>query len=136
MLQIVIALIAVIAIAALIFNLWKRFAADDMARFNATRRGSCRLVGKGELIDGSRHVPVALAIDNSTLFYENGDMSASLDLEYVKEVEYDNELSTGGNVPDGRVMRLRSVSQVFEFILDKATARQWEAILPAVHLAR
>ena len=135
MLQVVI-ILAVVAIAALAFNLWKRLGADDMARFNASRRGSCRLVGKGELIDGSRHVPVALAIDNSTLFYENVDMSASLDLEYVKEVEYDDELSTGGSIPDGKVMRLRSVSQVFEFILDKTSAPQWEAILPAVRLAR
>ena len=136
MLQTVIILVSIVAIAALAYNLWKRFAADDMARFNNGRRGSCRLVGKGELIDGSRHVPVALAIDNSTLFYENVDMSASLDLEYVKEVEYDNELSTGRSILEGKVMRLRSVSQVFEFILDKATAPQWEAILPAVRLAR
>ncbi|MGZ7042129.1 MAG: hypothetical protein ACXVH7_10100 [Thermoanaerobaculia bacterium] len=136
MLQIAVIVIAVAAIAVLGFNLWKRFAADDMARFNASRRGSCRLVGRGDLIDGSRHVPVALAIDNSTLFYENVDMSASVDLQFLKEVEYDNELSTGRSIPEGKVMRLRSVSQVFEFILDNATAPQWEAILPAVRLAR
>jgi hypothetical protein len=136
MLQIVIIVVSSIVVAVLAFNLWKRFAADGMQRLNDGRRGSCRLVGRGELIDGARHVPVALAINDSTLFYENSDMSATLDLEFVQEVEYDNELSTGQNITVGRVMRLRCFSKAFEFILDSATALQWEAILPAVRLAR
>ena len=136
MLQTMIILVSSIVIAVLSFNLLKRFASDGMARLNDGRRGSCRLVGRGELIDGSRHVPVALAINNSTLFYENLEMSASLDLEFVQEVEYDNELSTGRSITVGKVMRLRCFSKAFEFILDSATALQWEAILPAVRLAR
>jgi hypothetical protein len=136
MLQTFIILISSIVVAVLVFSLWKRFAADGMQRLNDGRRGSCRLVGRGELVDGSRHVPVALALNDSTLFYENDDMSATLDLEYVQEVEYDNELSTGQDVPVGKVMRLRCFSKAFEFILDSATALQWEAILPAVRMAR
>lgn len=136
MLQTIIILISSIAVAGLAFNLWRRFASDGMQKLNDGRRGSCRLVGRGELVDGTRHVPVALAINDSTLFYENEDMSATLDLEYVQEVEYDNELSTGQNIMVGKVMRLRCFSKAFEFILDAATALQWEAILPAVRLAR
>jgi hypothetical protein len=93
-------------------------------------------VGRGELIDGTRHIPVALALSASTLYYENADLSASLDLEYVEEVEYDDELMIGRAVAAGKVMRLRCFSKVFEFILDAATAPQWQAMLPAVRTAR
>jgi hypothetical protein len=125
-----------VVIAALAWNLWKRMGADGMQRLNDVRRASCRLVGKGELIDGTRHIPVALALSESTLFYENSELQASLDLESVDEVEYDTELMIGRSVDHGKVMRLRCVSKVFEFILDGATAPQWQAMLPAVRVAR
>ncbi|HEV8659027.1 MAG TPA: hypothetical protein VGS96_10380 [Thermoanaerobaculia bacterium] len=136
MLQTILILAAVIIVAALTFNLWKRMAADGMQRLNDGRRDSCRIVGRGELIDGTRHIPVALALSASTLYYENADLSASLDLEYVEEVEYDDELMIGRAVAAGKVMRLRCFSKVFEFILDAATAPQWQAMLPAVRTAR
>ncbi len=129
-------LAAAMVIAALGWNLWRHLAADDMQRLNKVRKSSCRLVGTGELVDGSRHVPVAMALSESTLYYENRDMTASLDLDRIEEVEYDNELVTGQNVAKGTVLRLRCVSKVFEFVLDSASVPQWQAALPAVRMAR
>jgi hypothetical protein len=129
-------LLSAVAVAALGWNLWKRMAADGMQRLNDERRSSCRIVGRGELVEGKQHIPVAMALSSSTLYYENADLNASLDLEYIEEVEYANELVTGQPVPDGKVMRLRCFSKVFEFVVDAASAAQWQAALPEVHLAR
>ncbi len=128
-------LFAVVAVAALSWSLWKRMAADSMQRLNDERRSSCRLVGRGELVDGKQHIPVAMALSTSTLFYENADLTASLDLVYVEEVEYVNELVTGQEVAGGKVMRLRCFSKVFEFVIDSASAAQWQAALPAIRSA-
>ncbi|HSP16336.1 MAG TPA: hypothetical protein VLV78_16430 [Thermoanaerobaculia bacterium] len=128
-------LLAVVAVAALVWNLWKRMAADGMQRLNDERRSSCRLVGRGELVDGKQHIPVAMALSAKTLYYENADLNASLELEYVEEVEYANELVTGQPVAGGKVMRLRCFSKVFEFVIDSAAAPQWQAVLPAVRAA-
>jgi hypothetical protein len=107
-----------------------------MKAFNEARRNSSRLVGTGELVDGSRHMPVALAITDSTFFYENADLSASLDLSSVEEVEYESELLTGQMVPSGKVMRLRSANTVIEFVVAATAVAQWQAVLPSVKLAR
>jgi hypothetical protein len=39
----------------------------------------------------------------------------------VREVEYDTELATGLAIADGRVLRLRSHSQTFEFVLPRSS---------------
>ena len=128
-------LAAAAAAAVLVWELSKRMAEDGMRRFNDERRNSCRLVGRGELVDGKQHIPVAMALSTSTLYYENADLTASLDLVYVEEVEYDDELMTGQAVAAGKVMRLRCFSKVFEFVIDSANAPQWQAVLPAVRAA-
>jgi hypothetical protein len=89
------------------------------------------MVGRGEFVDGNRHMAVALAVTNSTLFYENAAMQASLDLQWVREIEYDTELGTGGAVPGGKVLRLRSDSQTFEFVLPDDSVARWHLVLPA-----
>ena len=122
-------------VAFLTWNLSKRFAADSIQRFNDQRRDSCRVVGRAEFVDGSRHIPVALAINDQTLYYENSSMQASLDLKWIEEIAYDNELSTGQAIAHGQVLRLRSVSQGFEFILPADKVQTWQAILPSHRLA-
>ncbi len=81
-------------------------------------------------MDGNRHLAVALALTESTFFYENPEMEASIDLEWVREIEYDNELATGGMVAAGEVLRLRSDSQTFEFVVPNDTAARWHSVLP------
>lgn len=123
-------------IAFLGWVLWKQISGDGMKRLNDERRGSCRLVGRGEFVDGSRHIPVALAVSDSTLYYENSDWRGSLDLQDVEEIQYEDELMTGQAVGDSTVLRLRCFSKVFEFVIDHGTVPQWQIILPAVRLAR
>jgi hypothetical protein len=119
-----------VAVAFLLWNLYRRFGTDRIAQFNERRRSSSRMVGRGEFVDGNRHLDVALAVTQSTFFYENSDMQASLDLQWVREIEYDTELATGGVVDGGKVLRLRSDSQTFEFVLPNDTVARWHMMLP------
>ena len=121
---------AVVAVLFLGWNLYGRFGADRIAQLNDRRRGSSRMVSRGELVDGNRHIAVALAMTPSTFFYENSDMQASLDLQWVREIEYDTELATGGSVAGGKVLRMRSDSQTFEFVLPNDSVARWHMMLP------
>ena len=124
-------LAAGVVVAFLSWRLYRRLGADRIGELNTRRRTSSRLVGRGTFVDGSRHVDVALALTGSTLFYENRGMQASLDLQWVREIEYDTELATGGAVPGGKVLRLRSSSQTFEFVLPNDSVARWYLMLPA-----
>ena len=123
-----IAALAVIAILG--WFLYRRFGADRIAGLNEKRRASSRMVGRGEFVDGNRHLEVALAVTHTTFFYENADMQGSIDLDYIREIEYDNELATGSVPPSGKVLRLRSKSQTFEFILPADFVARWHMNLP------
>lgn len=124
-------LAAGVAVAFLAMNLYRRFRTDQIAVFNERRRGSSRMVGRGEFVDGNRHLDVALALAQSTFYYENADMQANLDLQFIREIEYDTALATGGPVAGGKVLRLRSDSQTFEFVLPDDTVARWHTALPA-----
>lgn len=121
---------AVVAVALLAWNLYRRFATDRIAVFNERRRAASKIVSRGEFVDGNRHLDVALALTQSTLFYENSDMEASIDLDWVREVEYDTELATGLAIETGKVLRLRSHSQTFEFVLPQEHVTRWHMLLP------
>ena len=122
--------VAVVAVTVLGWNLYRRFGTDRIEALNEKRRATSRLVSRGEFVDGSRHLDVALAVTQSTFFYENADMEASLDLDWIREIEYDTELATGTTPPAGKVLRLRSQSQTFEFILPEALVARWHMMLP------
>ena len=121
---------ALIAVAILGRSLYRRFATDRIAVFNEQRRSTSRLVGRAELVDGNRHLDVALALTPTTLFYENADMQASIDLDFVREIEYDTELATGTTPATGKVLRLRSNSQAFEFVIPNDVLARWHMMLP------
>jgi hypothetical protein len=121
---------AVAVIAFLAKMLFGRFGSDRIAKFNEQRRATSRMVSPGELVDANHRVPVALAVSQSTFFYENADTAGSIDLDWVNEIEYDTELSTGAMVEGGRVLRLRSHSQTFEFILPNDVVARWHMMLP------
>jgi len=125
-----ISLAAVVAAAFLAWNLFRRFGSDRLAVLNERRRLSSRMVGRGEYVDGNRHLEVALAVTHETFFYENSDMQASLDLQWIREIEYDNELAIGTVVKGGKVLRLRSHSQTFEFVLPNDSVARWHMMLP------
>jgi len=121
---------AVVVVGFLGWNLSRRFGTDRIEALNEKRRGTSRLVSRGEFIDGNRHLDVALAVTSSTFFYENADMEGSLDLQCVREIEYDTELATGTVPATGKVLRLRSNSQTFEFVLPNEVVPRWHLELP------
>ncbi|HEV7768506.1 MAG TPA: hypothetical protein VGQ76_26135 [Thermoanaerobaculia bacterium] len=123
-------IVAIITVAFLSWNLYRRFGADRLQALNEKRRATSRLVGRAEFVDGNRHLDVAIAVTQSTFFYENADMQASIDLQWVREIEYDSELSTGTTPPTGKVLRLRSHSQTFEFVLPEDVVARWHMMLP------
>lgn len=123
-------LLAGVVVALLSWNLYRRFGTDRIRALNEKRRATSRIVGRGELVDGSRHVEVALALTQSMLHYENADMQGSLDLHWVSEIEYDTQLVTGHAVGGGKVLRVRCHSQMFEFVLPEDTVARWHMMLP------
>jgi hypothetical protein len=81
---------AFVVIAHLGWNLVTRMAADRIQLFSDRWRSSSRLVSLGEFVDGGRHIPVPLALTQSTFFYENSDRSGALRccLAHGGNVEY------------------------------------------------
>jgi hypothetical protein len=121
---------AAAVVVFLCWNLYRRFGVDRVEKFINGRRATSRMVSAAEFVDGSRHLQVALAVTNSDLFYENADMQASLDLRFIREIEYDVRLGTGHSVAGAKVLRLRSASQVFEFVIADACVTRWQTALP------
>ena len=121
---------AVFVIAILGWNLFQRFGTDRIAQLNEQRRDTSKVVSRGEFVDGNRHLDVAISVTQSTFFYENAEMQASIDLEWVREIEYDNALVTGAATHGGRVLRLRTDSQAFEFVIPADAVSRWTTMLP------
>jgi hypothetical protein len=121
---------AYIAHTVLGWNLYRRIGADRIGKFMERRRATARMVSRADFIDGGRHVAVALAVTDSTFFYENSDMQATLDLQWVREIEYATELATGVAVAGGKVLRLRCYNETFEFVLPNEVVARWHMMMP------
>lgn len=112
-------------------SLFRRMAADRLTVFTERRRPTSLVVSRGEIVDGNRHLEVALALTESAVIYENSDVQGSVERSTIDEVEYENELTTGQPVYDGKVMRLRCFRKTFEFVIPVHQMREWEVLLPA-----
>lgn len=121
---------AAAVVVFLAWNLFTRFHSDSLADLTDRRRATSQVVSRGEFVDGNRHLDVAMAVTPTTLFYENEDMQASLDLAWVREVEYDTELVTGARIESGSVLRLRSDRQTFEFVIPQEAVASWRVAVP------
>jgi hypothetical protein len=125
--------LSIAAVAVVVFLSWtlyRRFVVDRIGALSEKRRSTSRFVSRGAFVDANRQMDVALALTSSTFFYENADMEASLDLQWVSEIEYDTQLSTGRSVAGGKVLRLRCYSQAFEFVLPDDVVARWHMMLP------
>ena len=122
--------VGVVVLAALIWFFLRTRSQDLVEAMLAKRRASARVASRADFVEGMNHFQVALTLAGDRVIYENPDLDAYLDLANIEEVEYDDETSTGHSV-EGRVLRFRSHGHTFEFILDAATAKQWESVLPA-----
>ena len=125
--------LAIAAVVALGFPGWKLYqgaGAGRVGALNDKRRATSRIVSRAEFADGNRRMEVALALTQTTLFYESRGTAGALDLQWVREIEYDDALATGTEVNGREVLRLRTDSQAFEFILPKDEAARWHLMLP------
>lgn len=121
---------AVGVLAFLSWNLYRRLGADRIAALCDKRLPGSRVVSRGEFVDGNRHIEVALSLTRTAFFYENAGMQASLELQWIGEIEYGTRLSTGLAVAGGKVLRLRCYSRLFEFILPQDAVARWYMMLP------
>lgn len=125
--------LSIAALAVVAFLCWTLHRFNGASRIEAfadKRRASSRMVGHGEFVDGNRHLKVALALTSTDFFYENRDMQASLDLRWVREIEYDTRLATGHAIEGGKVLRMRCFSQLFEFVVPNDDLVRWHMMLP------
>lgn len=125
--------IIVAALAAVIaLTLWylRSRQQDQFGLLIAKRRATATIVSPAHLIDGSNHIPVALALEKQQISYENSDLDATLDLDQIDEVEYGSDLVNGGTANKGSVLRLRAHGRAIEFLLDTVSAEQWSLRLP------
>jgi hypothetical protein len=119
--------IILIALVVTFFRLRTRNRFDAIAK---KRKNEAKLIDRADYVEGPTHFPVVLSLTDRAIFYENMELAAHLDLDRIEEVEYTDELSTGRDVPHGRVLRLRSHGHIFEFVLNKKSATQWNQHLP------
>lgn len=121
-----------IAVAAVLTVVFVKVRQKDLlGALMLKRKASSRVVSRADYVEGGEAVPVALSLSADTLYYENSDLEASFELSRIDEVEYDDELTTGRNVPaTQRVLRLRSHGRSFEFVLDKMEQSKWTEALP------
>lgn len=125
-----ITVVGALALGVLIWLFVRQRKLDQLQELIEKHRPTAKVVGRAEFVEGIQRFPVVLALTDSSIHYENPDLQAYLELNRIEEVEYDNELSHGKEVEDGRVLRLRSHGHTFEFILDKSSAEKWTAMLP------
>src|SRR5437764_15427378 len=120
--------VGLVVLAALIWVFIRLRTRDRLDELIAKRRSSARIVSRAEFLEGLEHMPVALSLGDDTLYYENPDLEAALELRHVEEIEYDDETATGHSV-HGKALRLRSHGHTFEFLLDMASATRWQELL-------
>ena len=126
-------IVGVVVLAALIWLFMANRSKDQIDDIMVKRRASSKIVCRAAFLEGPNRIPVVLACNDDRVTYENADLDAYLENSNMEEIEYDDETSTGHSV-HGRVLRLRSHGHVFEFELDGAVAKQFEACLPARQL--
>ena len=126
----VVGLVVLVALIVLFLRIRMK---DLVEEFVKRRSGSSRVASRADYVEGMERIPVALALTDDTIYYENPDLQASLELQRIEEVEYDDETATGQHVL-GKALRLRSHGHTFEFVLDSETARKWQTALPPHHI--
>ena len=128
----IITVAGIVVLAALLWFFFRTRSHDLLTGIMDKRRASSKIVSAADYVEGMERIPVAMALTSDVFYYENPDLQASFELARIDEIEYDTELAVGRSVEDGyRALRLRSHGATFEFILQGAEAKKWEAALPA-----
>lgn len=124
--------VGVVVLAVLVWLFLRSRSSDMIVELMQKRAASSKIVSRADYVEGMQRMPVALALADDSIYYENPDLQASFELKNIDEIEYDDELATGRQVESGsRALRLRSHGTTFEFILDAIDCQKWAALLPA-----
>lgn len=122
--------LAVLAVLVVVFL--KVRQKDLLEAIMKKRQADAKVVSRAEYVEGANSIPVAMALTQNAIYYENPDLEASFDLDRIEEIEYSDDLATGRTVHAGKhVLRLRSHGATFEFLMDDADEKKWEQALPA-----
>src|SRR5258708_23885898 len=122
-------LAGLVALAVLLWVYSRMRSKDRIDEILTKHRGSASVCSRANLVEGMEMIPVALALKNDAIYYENTDIQASIELALIEEVEYDDETATGHTMP-GKVLRIRAHNHLFEFPLDLPTAPPLGAPFP------
>ncbi len=126
-----ITVVGLVVLAVLIWLFIRTRSQDMIAELMAKRKPTSKLVSRADYVESMERIPVALSLTNDSFYYENADLQASFELKHIDEIEYDSELATGKSLEHGcGSLRLRSHGTVFEFVLEPAQCKLWEAMLP------
>ncbi|MDX1582152.1 MAG: hypothetical protein R3338_00975 [Thermoanaerobaculia bacterium] len=131
---IVIVVVSIVVIAAIIWIFQSQRSSKKIDEIIKKRKPSAILSHRATFMEGREKLQVALTLTKETIFYENADFDARLDLTQIDEVEYDDETTTGLSQEGHRIIRLRTHGHTFEFIAPKAQVKQWEEHLATHHL--
>lgn len=127
----VMTLVGLVVAVGLIAILLRFMSRDKIDAIVKKRKAASLHACPAEYVEGPTRVEVALAIDKNKLYYENQDTQSFLELSRLEEVEYDDDLLTGGHHVHGKVLRLRSHGHTFEFVLSETDIKKCEQVLPA-----
>jgi hypothetical protein len=123
--------VAGVVVLAVLVVVFLRLRRQDLLGAIEQKRKDGKIIGRADYVEGGEKIPVVLSLVGDTFYYENPDLDASFDLSRIDEIEYGDELTTGKTLDDShRVLRLRSHGQTFEFVMPKAGAQKWMAVLP------
>lgn len=126
----IVTVVALAVLAVLVVVYLRLRQGDVLGALMEKRRASSKLVTRAQYVEGREQVAVVLSMTADTIYYDSPDMDASFELSRIDEVEYTDDLATGRDVHGCRVLRLRSHGAMFEFLLSKADADKWAAVLP------
>ena len=127
-------IVVVILLAIIIWFVNQQRAKGRIDEMVKKRAGDAIIAHRALYMEGRERLPVALALTPQSVFYENFDLEARLDLDRIDEVEYDDETTTGLSQEGCKILRLRSHGQVFEFVITKAEAEEWAEHLKTHHI--
>lgn len=130
----VIVVVSIVVIAAIIWIVQSQRSSKKIDEMIKKRKPSAILSHRATFMEGREKLSVALTLTKKTIYYENADFDARLDLEQIDEVEYDSETTTGLSQEGHRILRLRTHGHTFEFIVPTAELKQWEEHLASHHL--
>src|SRR5512140_475417 len=91
----IVTVVGLVALAALLWLFIRTRSKDRLEEMMAKRKATSKVVCRAEYVEGLERIPVAMALTDDSMYYENDDLQASFELAHVEEVEYDTDLSTG-----------------------------------------